>query len=211
VLRSRESEPPRTRTWNLEIKSLCRQVSGRCCGLHFTCKERLCLLEQHWATPGHEAGLVSRECFESLTNVAFIVSNPTLHVQRNWLSSPRPCDPFVASAPEGGGRARSVGYPAVGAAEHQDLYQLLEAGPVGDARPVGAPRVPRFPLRQQDARLLPDELHDVWWQGGHGEAPSHQRASRTPRMMEHSMPVYLPMHFLSARPLSVHRPIKAPV
>ena len=151
--------------------------------MHFTCKERLCLLKQHWATPGYEAGLVSKVCFESLTNVVFIVSNPTLHVQRYWLSSPRPRDPFVASAPEGGGRARSVGYPAVGAAEHQDLYQLLEADPVGDARPVGAPGAPRFPLRQQDAELLLDGLDDVWWQGGHGEPPSHRRASRTPRMM----------------------------
>ena len=33
ICRAFISEPPRTRTWNLEIKSLSRQVSGCCSGL----------------------------------------------------------------------------------------------------------------------------------------------------------------------------------
>jgi len=78
----------------------------------------------------------------------------------------------VASAPEGSGRARSVGDPPVGATEEQDLHQLLEDHPVGDARPVAAERMVRFPLGQQGPELLEDGLDDVWLEGGHGHTPS---------------------------------------
>src|SRR5215207_8979255 len=45
-------------------------------------------------------------------------------------------------------------------------------------------------LGKKHRELLPDGIDDVWWDGGHGEAPSHREALRTPRMMKHSVPVY---------------------
>ena len=68
-----------------------------------------------------------------------------------------------------GGRARPVGDPPVGAAEHQDLDQLLEDHPVGDAGAVAPERVARQPLRYQGRELLPDGLDEVRWDGGHGQ------------------------------------------
>jgi hypothetical protein len=56
---------------------------------------------------------------------------------------------------------------------------------------VAAERMIHVAFGQQGVELLPDGLDDLWWECGHGEAPSHRRASRTPRMMKHSMPVYL--------------------
>ncbi len=96
--------------------------------------------------------------------------------------------PLVASAPESGGRAQPIGDPPVGATEDQNLHQLLEDHPVGDARPVAAERVVRFPLGQQGFELLEDGLDDVWLDGGHGNTPSRREASRTPRMIEHPVP-----------------------
>jgi hypothetical protein len=58
------SEPPRTRTWNLEIKSLRRRVSGRCSRLQISCKSHIYSLVQQEATLGYGAGLVSKVCQE---------------------------------------------------------------------------------------------------------------------------------------------------
>ena len=47
-------------------------------------------------------------------------------------------DPVVAAVADGGSRAGLVGDLAVAAAKHQDLHQLVEHDPVGDASPVAA-------------------------------------------------------------------------
>jgi hypothetical protein len=39
ICRKFRSEPPRTRTWNLEIKSLCRRSSSGCCRLQNSLKQ----------------------------------------------------------------------------------------------------------------------------------------------------------------------------
>ena len=93
-------------------------------------------------------------------------------------------DPFVAPAPEGGGRTLLVGYPPVGAAEDQDLNQLLEDHPLGYARTMAAEWVIRLVFGQQGLELLPDGLDDVWWHHGHGDTPSPREASATPQMIE---------------------------
>jgi hypothetical protein len=50
-------------------------------------------------------------------------------------------DPLVAAATQRAGRAGLVGDALVGAAEHQNLKQLVEHDPVRDARAVAAQRV----------------------------------------------------------------------
>jgi hypothetical protein len=62
------------------------------------------------------------------------------HEQAQLLGDPGG-DPFIAAAAQGGGRAGVVGDAAVPAAEHQDLDELVEHQPVGDAGPVAAERV----------------------------------------------------------------------
>jgi hypothetical protein len=50
-------------------------------------------------------------------------------------------DPLVASVPNGGGRTPFLGDPTISATEHQNLNELLQDHPVGDARLVAAQRV----------------------------------------------------------------------
>jgi hypothetical protein len=50
-------------------------------------------------------------------------------------------DPFASAAAQGGRRAGVVGDAAVAAAEHQDLDELVEHDPVGDAGAVAAERM----------------------------------------------------------------------
>jgi hypothetical protein len=50
-------------------------------------------------------------------------------------------DPLVAAAAQGGRRAGLVGDAAVAAAKDQDLDELVEDDPAGDALPVAAERV----------------------------------------------------------------------
>src|SRR5829696_4637567 len=50
-------------------------------------------------------------------------------------------DPLVASVPNRGGRTPFLGDPAISATEHQNLNELLQDHPVGDARLVAAQRV----------------------------------------------------------------------
>src|SRR5215210_2343531 len=94
--------------------------------------------------------------------------------------------PLVAPPSQCGGRALLVGDPPVSAAEHQDLDELLEDDPVGDARAMTAQGVVCLPGGQQSDKLVPYGLDDVWWQGGHGtcsfssgslEDSPHDRAS----------------------------------
>jgi hypothetical protein len=61
------------------------------------------------------------------------------HQQAQLLGDPGG-DPFVAAAAQRGRRAAVVGDAAVAAAEHQDLDELVEDDPVGDARTVAAER-----------------------------------------------------------------------
>src|SRR5215207_10914001 len=78
-------------------------------------------------------------------------------------------DPLVAPTTQRALRARLVGDPPVGASEHQNLNQLPEDHPVGDAGAVTAERMVRRPsLGQEGFKLLPDGLDDVWFKRGHG-------------------------------------------
>src|SRR3954447_19696142 len=77
-------------------------------------------------------------------------------------------DPLIAPATQRALRARVVGDPFVGTPEHQDLDQLAENHPVGDARPVTSERMVRLSLGQEGTELLEDGLDDVWLDGGHG-------------------------------------------
>src|SRR5215212_7202407 len=77
-------------------------------------------------------------------------------------------DPLLASVPNRGGRTPFLGDPAISATEHQDLNELLEDHPVGDARLVAAQRVMDHSVREQGQELLEDGLDDVWWECGHG-------------------------------------------
>jgi hypothetical protein len=97
--------------------------------------------------------------------------------------------PLVASASESGGRARPIGDPPVGATEDQNLHQLLEDHPVGDARPVTAERMVDLALGQEGTKLLPENrlLWMYGWIAGTG-APSRREAWTTPRMIEHPVP-----------------------
>ena len=78
----------------------------------------------------------------------------------------------------------------VGAAEHQNLHELLEDHPVGDARPVAAWRTIHLRFWQQDGELLPDRLLlDVWWERGHGISPS-SGSLVTPQTIERPAPAF---------------------
>jgi hypothetical protein len=76
-------------------------------------------------------------------------------------------DPLVAAAAQGGGRAGVIGDAAVAAAEHQDLDELVEHQPVGDAPAVAAQRVVDGADRQQGGDLDPQRFQDRRWQGRH--------------------------------------------
>jgi hypothetical protein len=53
-------------------------------------------------------------------------------------------NPLVASAAQGGCRARLVGYLAVSAAEDEHLHEFVEDYPIGYARPMTAQRMIYF-------------------------------------------------------------------
>jgi hypothetical protein len=65
-------------------------------------------------------------------------------------------DPLVPAAAQRGGRAGGVFDAAVAAAEDQDLEELVEDDPVGDARAVAAQRVMHLPGGQQGGELVPE-------------------------------------------------------
>jgi hypothetical protein len=56
----------------------------------------------------------------------------------------------------------------VGAPEHQDLDQLLEDEPLGDAPPVATERMVGLVLGQEGTELLLDGLDEVRFECGHG-------------------------------------------
>jgi len=60
-----------------------------------------------------------------------------------------------------------VGDAPVAAAEHQDLDELVEDDPVGDALAVAAQRVVDLAGRQQRSDLDPQGFQDGRWQGRH--------------------------------------------
>jgi hypothetical protein len=86
--------------------------------------------------------------------------------QAQLLSHPG-ADPLVAAAAQGAGRAGVVADAAVAAAEHQDLDELVEHDPVGDAGAVAAQRVVDGADRQQRGDLAPEGFQDGRWQGRH--------------------------------------------
>jgi hypothetical protein len=88
-------------------------------------------------------------------------------------------DPFIPAAAQGGRRAGVVGDPAVAAAKHQDLDELVEHDPVGDAGAVAAQRMGVLAVGQQRGDLDPQGFQDRRWQGRHETSDGH-RASRTP-------------------------------
>jgi hypothetical protein len=94
-------------------------------------------------------------------------------------------DPLVAAAAQGGRRAGLVGDAAVAAAEHQDLDELVEDDPVGDARVVAAQRVVDLAVGQQGGDLDPQRLQDRRWQGRHESSEWSQgvEARRSSRLV----------------------------
>jgi transposase len=64
-------------------------------------------------------------------------------------------DPLVAAAAQGGRRAGLVGDAAVAATKDEDLDELVEDDPVGDARAVAAERVVDLAGGQQGGELSP--------------------------------------------------------
>jgi hypothetical protein len=98
-------------------------------------------------------------------------------------------DPLVAPLAKRGGRALLVGDPLVGAAEHQDLHELLEDHPVRYAGPLTAQRMIHLPFWKQGTELLPDGLDEVWWERGDGFSPS-SGSLLTPRMIERPAPAF---------------------
>jgi len=77
-------------------------------------------------------------------------------------------DPLVAAAAQGARRAGAVGHALVATAEHQDLHELVEHDPVGDAGALAAQRVGVDVLGQQGVELVPDGVDDSRWQHRHG-------------------------------------------
>jgi hypothetical protein len=67
-----------------------------------------------------------------------------------------------------------VGDAAVAAAEHQDLDELVEHDPVGDARAVAAQRVVDLADGQQRGHLDPEGFQDRRWQGRHESSDGHR-------------------------------------
>jgi hypothetical protein len=88
------------------------------------------------------------------------------HHQAQLLGDPGG-DPFIAAAAQGGGRAGVVGDPAVAAAEHQDLDELVEHDPVSDAGTVAAEGMAVGAGGQQRRHLDPERFEDGRWQGRH--------------------------------------------
>jgi hypothetical protein len=67
-------------------------------------------------------------------------------------------DPLVTAAAQGGRRAGGVGDPAVAAAEHQDLDELVEHDPVSHARAMAAEWVVDLAGGEQGGDLNPQRL-----------------------------------------------------
>jgi hypothetical protein len=88
------------------------------------------------------------------------------HEQAQLLGDPG-ADPFIAAAAQGGGRAGAVSDPAVAAAEHQDLDELVEDDPVRDAGPVAAQRMVDLTSGEECGDLDPEGFQDRRWQGRH--------------------------------------------
>jgi hypothetical protein len=88
------------------------------------------------------------------------------HLQAESFGDPGG-DPFVAAAAQGGGRAALVGDAAVAAADHQDLDELVEHDPVGDAGAVAAERMGVGAGGQQRRHLDPERFEDGRRQGRH--------------------------------------------
>jgi hypothetical protein len=76
-------------------------------------------------------------------------------------------DPLIPAAAQRGRRAGGVRDPAVAAAEHQDLDELVEDDPVGDAAAVAAQRVVDLAGGQQRGDLDPQRFQDRRWQRRH--------------------------------------------
>jgi len=85
-------------------------------------------------------------------------------------------DPLIAAAAKRGRRAGGIGDAAVATAEHQDLDELAEHQPVGDARAMAAQRVVDLRAGQQRGDLDPQRFQDGRWQGRHETSRSGPRA-----------------------------------
>jgi hypothetical protein len=88
------------------------------------------------------------------------------HGQAQLLGHPEG-DPLVTAAPQGGGGAGVVGDAAIPAAKHQDLDELVEDDPVGDAPAVAAERMGVLAGGKQCGDLDPQGFQDRRWQGRH--------------------------------------------
>jgi hypothetical protein len=86
-------------------------------------------------------------------------------------------DPLIAPSTQGGSRARFVGDPPVGAAEDQDLNELLEDRPIGYAGSMAAQGMLDLSFGQQGGELLPDGFDDAWLECGHVGTLLHRETS----------------------------------
>lgn len=69
-------------------------------------------------------------------------------------------DPFVSSATDAGGRTRRVGDALIGGTQHQDLDELVEDDPVGNAWTVTTQRVRVDVFGEQRVELVPQRFND---------------------------------------------------
>ncbi|GAA4060895.1 hypothetical protein GCM10022233_37820 [Streptomyces shaanxiensis] len=79
--------------------------------------------------------------------------------------------PFITTVADRRRRTAGVGDRLIGAAEPEDLQQLVEDNPVADPAPVAAQRVGRIErrtLRQQGDELFPQRLGQPCRQNRHG-------------------------------------------
>ena len=99
---------------------------------------------------------------------------------------------LVSPVPKRDGRTLLVGDPPVGAAENQNLNQLLEDHPVGYTRAVTAQGVGHLSFGQEGYELFEDGLDDVRWECGHGNTllVSLGKLGNSARMIEHPVPAF---------------------
>jgi hypothetical protein len=124
----------------------------------------------HWAGPGNLAAAgrlgsapIHRQVLQLHAEQPVIGGQ---HQQAQLLGQAQG-DPLIAAAAQGRGRAGTVGDPAVAAAEHQGLDELVEDNAVGDAGPVAAQRMGVLASWQQGGDLDPQGFQDRRWQGRH--------------------------------------------
>jgi hypothetical protein len=120
--------------------------------------------------------------------------DPIVGLERQLLQSLHRSglDPLVAPPTQRGSRTLLIGYPPVGAAEHQDLDELLEDHVIGYAATMTAQRVVFTSLEGNKARNC-CQIGSMMYGGSAGmgvRSFAFWEASITPRMIEHPCPLF---------------------